>query len=128
MLEKGWAMPPKVVVRRGTDRMCLGQRVEADWIRPLLIRSAALTEKNALTIRQITCQRAISMAISTNFREEQQKSPPTHPTMVGPPSGIFAMPKTYADQLIANSGGDTGKPEVALGLNHGDPGTNPHES
>ena len=44
---------------------------------------------------------------------------------VGPPSGTFVMPKSQADALIQQAGGDVSKLEDLLGLNRGDLGTNP---
>lgn len=48
---------------------------------------------------------------------------PTRP--VGPPGGTFVMPKSVADDLIIEAGGDVKKLEELLGLNLGDLGDAP---
>ena len=45
---------------------------------------------------------------------------------VGPPGGTFVLPKSQADNLIAQAGGDVNKLEDLLGLNRGDLGTSPY--
>ncbi len=45
---------------------------------------------------------------------------------IGPPGGTFVLPKSNADALIRQAGGDVSKLEVLLGLNRGDLGTNPY--
>jgi hypothetical protein len=45
--------------------------------------------------------------------------------VVGPPGGTFVMPKTVADKLIAESGGDVTKLEKLLSLEPGTLGSNP---
>jgi len=44
---------------------------------------------------------------------------------VGPPGGTFVLPKSQADLLIQQAGGDVNKLEDLLGLKRGDLGTNP---
>ncbi|HTH54586.1 MAG TPA: hypothetical protein VL728_00985 [Cyclobacteriaceae bacterium] len=44
---------------------------------------------------------------------------------VGPPSGTFVIPKSQADELIKQAGGDVHKLEDLLGLERGTLGTNP---
>jgi len=45
---------------------------------------------------------------------------------VGPPGGTFVLPKSQADNLIAQAGGDVNKLEDLLGLKRGDLGTTPY--
>ncbi|ALO13843.1 hypothetical protein L21SP5_00163 [Salinivirga cyanobacteriivorans] len=44
---------------------------------------------------------------------------------VGPPGGTFVLPKSMADDLIAQAGGNINNLEDLLGLNRGDLGANP---
>lgn len=44
---------------------------------------------------------------------------------VGPPDGTFVLPKSQADDLIAEAGGDVNKLEDLLGLDRGTLGDNP---
>lgn len=60
------------------------------------------------------------------FQDGVTKFSATTPTdVVGPPGGTFVMPKSFADQLIDQSGGDVTALEQLLGLEPGDLGSNP---
>lgn len=52
-------------------------------------------------------------------------SPSTPLGQAGPPGGTFVMPKSVADNLIAEAGGDVAKLEKLLSLDPGTLGTNP---
>jgi len=60
------------------------------------------------------------------FDDGVTKFVPDVPTgAVGPPSGTFVMPKSQADNLIRQAGGDVNKLEDLIGLERGTLGSRP---